>query len=130
DYRRFRNIQNRYLQDRLAQKTENYTGMGESFLIHDACATETMGPIYDRTREHLGISDKALIAVRKLLLKSVNAVQQGKQPPHIIKDPAKNSFTHIDTLAEVIPGNVHWRQQFSHLTEPRAARSAVRRATG
>jgi len=130
DYRRFRNMQNRYLQDRHAQKTENYTGMGESFLIHDACATETMGLIYNRTKEHLGVSDKALIAVRNLLLRSVKAVQEGKEPPHIVRDPEKNSFTQIDTLAEVIPGNTHWRQQFSHLTEPRSAKASIRLAAG
>ena len=31
-----------------------------------------MGPIYDRSREHLGVSDKAVIAVRKYLINAVN----------------------------------------------------------
>lgn len=129
DYRRFRNMQNRYLQDRHAQKTVNYTGMGESFLIHDACATETMGTVYNRTKEHLGVSDKALIAVRSLLLKSVKAIQDGKEPPHIVKDPKKNTFTHIDTLDEVIPADRHWREKFKHLTKTGAAKEPARLAT-
>ncbi len=123
DYLRIRNKENRYLQDREAQKNVNYTGMGESFLIHDACATETMGSIYDRRKEHLGVSDQALIAVRKLLLKAVKTLQDGKEPPHIVKNPDKNRFSHVDSLAEVIPANIHWRKQFSHLTEPTARRS-------
>ena len=57
DFRRIRNQRNHYLQDRQLQKTTDYTGI-EDFLNEDACATESMGPIFDRTREHLGISDK------------------------------------------------------------------------
>ena len=65
-YRKVRNIKNHYLQDRELQKDLNFTGMGPNFVIHDSCATETMGPIYDRSKEHLGASDKAVIAMRNL----------------------------------------------------------------
>ncbi len=51
----------------------NYTGM-EDFLSHDSCATESMGPIYDRSKEHLGVSDTAVIAMRKFLLEAVKAL--------------------------------------------------------
>ena len=49
DYRKLRNIRNNYLQDRQVQKTVNFTGI-EEFLNQDACATESMGPIADRTQ--------------------------------------------------------------------------------
>ncbi len=49
DYRKLRNIRNNYLQDRQVQKTVNFTGI-EEFLNQDACATESMGPIVDRTQ--------------------------------------------------------------------------------
>ena len=38
-----------------------------------------MGPIYDRSQEHLGISDITVITVRKFLLQCVRAVQAGKE---------------------------------------------------
>lgn len=115
DYRRLRNQSNHYLQNRQLQKTTDYTGI-EDFLNEDACATESMGPIFDRTREHLGASDKAVIALRKYLINAVNGFQDGREPPHLVRDPAKNHFPHIDTLGETIPAGIHWRERFKHLT--------------
>jgi len=114
DYRRIRNLQNNYLQDRQRQAATDYTGI-ENFLNHDACATESMGRIFDRSREHLGVSDKAVIAVRKFLINAVKEFQDGKEPPHIVRDPARNRFSHIDTFAQTIPANIHWRDRFGHL---------------
>lgn len=111
---KIRNLKNNYLQDRQLQKTTNYTGI-ENFLNHDACATETMGPIYDRSQEHLGVSDKAVIAVRKFLIDAVNGLQAGKEPPHIVRDSAKNSFPNIDRFAETIPAGIPWHERFTHL---------------
>jgi phthalate 4,5-dioxygenase oxygenase subunit len=119
DYIRIRNARNNYLQDRQAQKTVNYTGI-EDFLNHDACATESMGPIFDRSKEHLGISDKAVIALRKYLLTTVKAQQEGKEPPHIVRDAERNRFPHIDCFAHLLPSNIHWRQHFSYLTSTAA----------
>ena len=115
DYRKIRNLQNNYLQDRQLQATTNYTGI-ENFLNHDGCATETMGPLYDRSQEHLGASDKAVIAVRKYLIDAVKALQNGKEPPHLIRDAARNRFPHIDTFGQTIPAGVPWRERFGHLT--------------
>jgi LigXa C-terminal domain like len=97
------------------QKTVNFTGI-EDFLNHDACATESMGPIFDRGKEHLGTSDKAVIAVRRSLLASVRALQDGKEPPHVMRDTQRNWFPHIDCFAYLLPKTVHWRQRFDYLT--------------
>ena len=113
-YEKKRNLRNHYLQDREVQRAKNFTGI-EGFLSHDACATETMGPIYDRSREHLGASDKAVTAVRKFLLSSVKSFQEGKEPPHIVRDPAENRFPRVGALPQVIPAGRHWRQYFQHL---------------
>jgi phthalate 4,5-dioxygenase len=115
DYLRIRNARNNYLQDRQMQKTVNFTGI-EDFLNHDACATESMGPIFDRSREHLGVSDKAVIAVRKFLLSSVKALQEGREPPHIVREARRNWFPHIDCCAYLLPQAIHWRQHFDYLT--------------
>ena len=116
DYTRIRNARNNYLQDRQMQKTVNFTGI-EDFLNHDACATESMGSIFDRSKEHLGVSDKAVIAVRKFLLSAVKELQEGKEPPHLVRDAERNWFPHVDCFAYLLPRNVTWRQHFDYLTE-------------
>jgi phthalate 4,5-dioxygenase len=115
DYTKIRNARNNYLQDRQLQKTVNFTGI-EDFLNHDACATESMEPIFDRSKEHLGASDKAVIAVRRVLLTAVKGLRQGEEPPHIVRKIEKNRFPHIDCFACMVPNNVPWRQKFDYLT--------------
>ncbi len=127
DYRRIRTQANHYLQDRALQRTSDFTGI-EDFLNEDACATETMGPLYDRSREHLGASDKAVIAVRRYLIRTIRAFQQGATPPHVVTDPALNCFAHVDTFAELVPSNVDWHTLYPHLTlaaQPGADLAAV-----
>ncbi|HEY5541864.1 MAG TPA: Rieske 2Fe-2S domain-containing protein [Candidatus Binatia bacterium] len=116
DYTRMRNARNNYLQDRRMQKTVNFTGI-EDFLNHDACATESMGAIFDRSREHLGVSDKAVIAVRKFLLTTVKKFQSGKEPPHLARASNRNWFPHIDCFAYLLPRDTPWRERFDYLTE-------------
>jgi phenylpropionate dioxygenase-like ring-hydroxylating dioxygenase large terminal subunit len=115
DYTRIRNSRNNYLQDRQMQRTVNFTGI-EDFLNHDACATESMGRIFDRIKEHLGVSDKAVIAVRKFLLIAIKDLQRGKEPPHIMREDRHNWFPHIDCFAHLVPPEVPWRKKFDYLT--------------
>jgi hypothetical protein len=75
-----------------------------------------MGAIFDRSREHLGISDKAVIAVRRFLLTSAKEFNTGKEPPHILRDVARNWFPHIDCFAHMLGREVPWRQHFNYLT--------------
>ena len=111
DYRKLRNIRNNYLQDRQVQKTVNFTGI-EEFLNQDACATESMGPIVDRRKEHLGASDSYLIQVRRFLLKAVRDVQAGKPPPGLVYDPAQADFSRIRCDVAYLPADVSWRTLF------------------
>ena len=106
DFRKLRNLANNYLQDRERQNRENFTGMGAIFLVHDSCATESMGPIYDRSQEHLGVSDMTVIAVRRFLLRAIRAVQNGQEPPHVIRSDAQNDLRHVACIASKIPAEV------------------------
>ena len=59
------------------QRSTTYLGMGEDDInVHDQWAVESMGAIQDRTREHLGTSDKVIMANRRLLLKAIESVQR------------------------------------------------------
>ena len=115
DYTKVRNARNNYLQDRQKQRTVNFTGI-DDFLNHDGCATESMGAIFDRTKEHLGVSDKAVIAVRRFLLTAAKELQAGKEPPHLVRDPAHNWFPHIDCFAHLVPRHLPWQKKFDFLT--------------
>jgi hypothetical protein len=106
------------------QKTVNFTGI-EDFLNHDACATESMGAIFDRSREHLGVSDKAVIAVRKQLLNAVRSLANGQEPPHIIMTAENNRFPHIDCFAHLLPHGIDWRERFGYLTPTAAKENPV-----
>jgi phthalate 4,5-dioxygenase len=109
-YRRIRNAGNDYLQDRELQKTRIYSGIKAVIPAEqDGCATESMGPIYDRTREHLGYSDKTIIALRKILLRAAKGIREGRQPPHIIRDASANDFSRLRAVKGVVPANHSWR---------------------
>jgi nitrite reductase/ring-hydroxylating ferredoxin subunit len=111
NYRRIRNASNHYLQNRELQKTVSYTGIEAVIPAEqDGCATESMGPTYDRTKEHLGYSDRTIIALRRILLKTMRAVQEGKEPSHITRDPKSNNFSQLKALKGILPADVSWRK--------------------
>ena len=101
DYHLVRNKSNRYLQDRESMKTQSFSGIGYSFQAQDACVIEGAGPVQDRTKEHLVTSDKAIVAARKLLLKAIQDVRDGRDPAHVVRDPTANDFAHIAVVSEV-----------------------------
>ena len=105
DYRKVRNLSNNYLQDREEQAKATFIGVGTSFLVHDSVATETMGPVFDRSKEHLGASDKTVIAVRRFMLETVKAFQKGTEPPHIVTRAEANAFHHIACIAVEVPSS-------------------------
>ena len=81
DYKSTRNRDNNYGFDAEEQRTKTYTGMGMDINVHDQWAVESLGKIQDRTIEHLGTSDKAIIANRKMLFQAIEAVQSGDDLP-------------------------------------------------
>ncbi len=75
DYRTTHTLQNMHLQDRAMMVTGNFSGVvGAS--IQDRAVQESMGPVFDRTQEHLGTSDKAVIFYRRLILRKLNEMDQ------------------------------------------------------
>jgi phenylpropionate dioxygenase-like ring-hydroxylating dioxygenase large terminal subunit len=70
---------NDYLIDRQLQRTTSYTGI-DNGSIQDRAIQETMGPIYDRTQEHLGSADAAIIMMRRLLIKLSEQLEAGMEP--------------------------------------------------
>jgi phthalate 4,5-dioxygenase len=81
DYVPRKNKGNNYGFDPHEQEHDTYTGMGADINVHDQWACESMGAIADRSREHLGQSDKAIAAYRRLLRASIDAMEKGSAPP-------------------------------------------------
>src|SRR6266550_3568987 len=60
-----------------------YTGI-TGIAMQDAAMTGSMGPVYDRTREHLGTTDSMVIRVRRRLIAAVEAhMKHGITPPGV-----------------------------------------------
>ena len=74
----------------------------------DTFATEGQGAVQDRTSEHLGYTDRAITALRRLLLRAVRSVQEGSNPPHRLLDSDDPDMTHIVSSVEVVPID-EWR---------------------
>ncbi len=70
---------NDYTIDREMQRTTNYSGIWSSG-EQDLAVMQSMGPVYDRTREHLGTSDAAVIRSRTILLRLAKQLQAGHEP--------------------------------------------------
>ncbi len=71
DYAPLKNRDNDYHYDPAEQETLTYTGMGLDINVHDQWAVEGMGAIQDRTQEHLGRSDAAIIRYRRMLRQAI-----------------------------------------------------------
>jgi phthalate 4,5-dioxygenase len=70
--------------------------------MQDASVQESMGPIVDRTKEHLVSTDSGIIMARHRLLHAVKAfVDKGVVPPGV--DPAHQK---VRSAAVVLPPDV------------------------
>jgi hypothetical protein len=76
-----RNAGNDYLLDRELQRTRQFFGVTGGW-AQDAAVQESMGAIFDRSREHLGSSDVGIIGVRRYLIQAASArAERGESAP-------------------------------------------------
>lgn len=98
---------NDYLIDRVAQKGTSYSGISD-FRAQDEMATETAGPIYDRTREHLGSTDVAVIRMHRLLLRAAKALADDPAAP-LPALGGSGDFTAIRSAEKILAEGEDWR---------------------
>jgi hypothetical protein len=79
EYMPLRNLRNDYLIDRTVQKHHTFTGI-EGVSEQDAAIQDSMGPVQDRTREHLGPTDIGVVEFRKLMMGAARALAAGEEP--------------------------------------------------
>ncbi|MFT5539243.1 MAG: 5,5'-dehydrodivanillate O-demethylase [Alphaproteobacteria bacterium] len=70
----------------------------------DRIAQESQGEIHDRTRETLGTSDSGIIQYRRLLDEQIKAVEEGRDPLGVIRDPDKNACVSFDATMNFADG--------------------------
>lgn len=112
-YRSRRNKSNDYGYDAEEQRSATYTGMGADINVHDQWACESQGPIQDRTREHLGTTDKGITAYRRLLVNAIEGMQSGAAAPMLPAAGQDGAFTgppSIDGVARTSDAGRYWQE--------------------
>jgi phthalate 4,5-dioxygenase oxygenase subunit len=108
------NLSNDYLIDRQVQKTQTFTGI-PGVNTQDVALQEGMGPIVDRSKEHLGTTDRAIIVLRQLLLEGMADVEAGRTP----RGTDAADYQRVRALDHIIPKDLDWQEA---LKEERLAR--------
>ena len=118
-FRSHANKSNDYLIDRKVQKEETWTGI-EGINAQDRAIQESMGRIVDRSREHLGPADKAIIQARKKLREAVRVVEAGGTPDGL-------GTTYYDIRGEegILPKDADWRKELTVHMRPEAILQTV-----
>jgi phthalate 4,5-dioxygenase oxygenase subunit len=98
------NRSNDYEIDRQRQKTKTMTGI-EGINTQDLALQEGMGAIVDRTQEHLGTTDRAIITLRQMLLESLDTLDRGG--PLRALDPA--SYRNVRAVDRLVAKDLDWR---------------------
>ncbi len=113
DYTSRKNRDNDYGFDPHEQATATYTGMGADINVHDQWAVESMGPIQDRTNEHLGTSDKAIVQYRRLLRQEIEKVSGGEKPFMFLDSARARSIQGPSTMDGIGPTRgweIYWME--------------------
>jgi phthalate 4,5-dioxygenase len=99
--------ENDYQIDREVQRTQTFSGIPD-FNSQDLMATESMGPIYDRTQEHLGTTDRAVIRMRRILIDAAKALATDGTPPPALAG-AGHDFTTFRSAEKILEPGEDWR---------------------
>jgi phthalate 4,5-dioxygenase oxygenase subunit len=108
------------------ERDEEYSGIA-GIHTQDQAITESMGPIYDRTQEHLGSSDAMVIRVRRRLIASARALaEKGTAPPAADRPEVyrqRSGGVILDESADWVQATEELRQ--AYLTHPELDPAAV-----
>jgi len=113
DYRPVVGRRNQWGYDPREQRTQTFTGMGFDINVHDQFACESMGPIQDRGREHLGSTDKGIVLYRRLLVDAIRRNGAGEQPLMVLDDAQARALTGpaaIDGIGPSDDWEAHWKE--------------------
>jgi phthalate 4,5-dioxygenase oxygenase subunit len=98
------NKSNDYLLDYEAQKTRRFSGV-PTIPLQDQAMTESMGPVMDRTAEHLGSTDAGIIRVRRALAQAARALAEDGVTPPGVDNP---QVFRVRSASGLLPKDVNW----------------------
>jgi phthalate 4,5-dioxygenase oxygenase subunit len=105
DYTKKRNLANMFMQDRAAMKRGDFTGI-VGIPAQDMAMWESMGPIVDRSKDHPGSSDVAVVQFRRMMVAAAKKFQEGgpaigtgEHPPHV----------QLASVERIVPKTTDWR---------------------
>jgi phthalate 4,5-dioxygenase oxygenase subunit len=113
-YGRFRlvhNASNDYGLDRDRQRNGEWTGI-PGIRTQDKAVVESMGPIRDRTAEHLGTADMMVIRIRRRLIGAARALAQKGETPPSVDHP---DVYRIRSGGTFLPNDADWLQATEEL---------------
>ena len=113
------NKTNDFLLDYDIQKTLNKSGIPFAGNLQDRAMTETMGPIYDRRKEHLGTSDRMIIMVRKQLMAAARQYMEDGSVPAVVDD---EKMYRVRSASIILPPGEDWK---AHTEKARNADGGV-----
>jgi hypothetical protein len=101
-------MSNDFLIDREMQRQNTgnggFTGIS-SILMQDAAMTSSMGPIFDRSTEHLGSTDAMVIQVRRRLINAARALVERGITPSGVDNP---EFYQVRSGGVFLPTGTDW----------------------
>ncbi|MDE0006461.1 MAG: Rieske 2Fe-2S domain-containing protein [Rhodospirillaceae bacterium] len=100
-------LENRFLQDREAMRTDSFTGI-RGIPNQDVSMWVSPGRIVDRTDDILGASDLAVVEFRRLMVEAARAVARGE--PAIGTSEARMPQASIRSLEGVYSKEEDWRE--------------------
>jgi phthalate 4,5-dioxygenase oxygenase subunit len=105
DFTKKRNLANNFRQDRAAMKAGDFTGI-EGIPSQDMAMWESMGPIADRSEDHLGSSDVAIIQFRRQMVTAAKACAAGEPA---IGTRSTSRTADLASFEGVVPRTADWR---------------------
>lgn len=129
DYRPRVGQVNNYGFDPIEQVKRTYTGMGEDINVHDQWAVESQGRIQNRTREHLGQTDKGIIAFRRMLVAAINATAQNEAALMVLDNEQAATVRGPSTVDGICPTD-KWEEAWARLDAERRGKAAWLTASG
>src|SRR5438105_5702250 len=119
NWRKKRNLANRYLQDRGAMKRGDFTGI-RGIPTQDMAMWESMGPIVDRSRDKPGSSDVAVVQFRRMMVNAAKKCAEGGAA--IGTTEPRIPHVKLASFEGIVPKSTDWRTLGVHdLSEEQAA---------
>jgi phthalate 4,5-dioxygenase oxygenase subunit len=105
DYTKKRTLHNMYQQDRAAMKKGDFTGI-KGIPAQDMAMWESMGAITDRSLDHPGSSDMAVVQFRRMML---GAAKKFKDGGPAIGTTSKVPQAKLASFEGIVPKSTDWR---------------------